>query len=238
MKNSLFFLIVFFSICSVYGINDKIFSPGSSSALTLSQFLSYGNSALGDELLMEFANIYIEEAKLEGINWDIAFVQMCLETGFLKFGGLVDYGQNNFCGLGSFDSKKGASFSTIRDGVRAHIQHLKAYSTTEDLKGELLDPRFYFVKRGSAETVHDLAGKWAEDPKYGVKLVSLLKRMSYIDSDPVVLKAEIPVGFEPAKVAVEYVSEEVLPEVNVEKTEIDTPGNDTKVLFVKKSWVR
>ena len=36
----------------------------------------------------------------KGSNSDVAFAQMCLETGFLRFGGLVTMDMNNFCGLG------------------------------------------------------------------------------------------------------------------------------------------
>lgn len=175
----------------IYGESVKIYSDGKSAFRTLSLFLSKGNSSLGQELTDEFAKIYIEESKIEGINWDIAFVQMCLETGFLKYGGLVEPGQNNFCGLGSFDSKKGASFPTIREGIRAHIQHLKAYATEDDLVGELIDPRFHLVKRGSANDVMALAGRWAEDPKYGIKLKSLLKRMNYLEYEDSILLASL-----------------------------------------------
>ncbi len=177
---------------NVFGINDKIFSTGNCSVETLSNFLSYGNRELGKELTMEFAQIYYEEAKKEGINWDIAFVQMCLETGFLTYGTLVEGSQNNFCGLGSYDGKEGARFSTIREGVRAHVQHLKAYATEEELIGVLIDPRFHLVARGSATDVNQLAGKWAEDPNYGLKLTSLLTRINILNSEDVILRAEIP----------------------------------------------
>lgn len=177
-------------ISNVFGVNTIIFSEGISSAETLSGFLSSGNDKLGEELTLEFAEIYIEEARYEGINWDIAFVQMCLETGYLKYGGLVEPGQNNFCGLGSYASKKGASFPTIREGIRAHIQHLKAYATESELNGKLIDPRFHLVKRGSAKTVLELAGRWAEDPRYGYKLISMLKRMIHFQYKDSPLLAE------------------------------------------------
>lgn len=199
LRKSLWILLLVVVHTTLFGVNHNIYSEGKSSSHTLAKFLAHGNKKLGKELTYEFADIYIDEAKKEGINWDVAFVQMCLETGFLKFGGLVEDGQNNFCGLGSFDSKKGASFPTIREGVRAHIQHLKAYSTTDDLKGTLIDPRFHLVQRGSAKNVYDLAGRWAEDPKYGVKLYSLLKRVDRLNSGDVVLRAEISAGYEPVK---------------------------------------
>ena len=52
------------------------------------------------ERVERLAGFYIEEAAIEGINSDVAFVQMCHETGFLGFGNLVLPEMNNFCGLG------------------------------------------------------------------------------------------------------------------------------------------
>lgn len=222
----------------IFGVNDKIFSTGSISPETLAQFLSNGNKELGDELVNEFATIYIEEATFEGINWDIAFVQMCLETGFLKYGGLVDIAQNNFCGLGSFNNHKGASFPTIREGVRAHIQHLKAYSSVENLNNTLLDPRFHFVERGSAQKVTDLSGKWAEDPHYGIKLIALLKKIHIIESGDVVLRAEVPSDI---PMGAEYISDPVETVVSLEKdnsTEISNEPHLEEALINGEGWLR
>lgn len=238
IKKLMIFHIILFTVNNMYGVNDIIFSPGNSSSETLAHFLSNGNGELGEELVNEFASIYIEEAKLEGINWDIAFVQMCLETGFLKYGGLVEIGQNNFCGLGSFDNKQGASFSTIREGVRAHIQHLKAYSSTEVLNGVLLDPRFHLVQRGSAQKVNDLAGRWAEDPKYGIKIISLLQKINHIEDREFILKAEIPMGFEAVTTTDEMIVKktiEVYDDNN--KTSLDPLISDD--MFTKdEGWLR
>ena len=68
----------------------------------------------------------------------------------------------------------------MKEGVRAHIQHLHAYGTTEDipLKNELVDPRYKFVKpRGKATDIFGLAGTWAADKEYGAKLDRLLSEL-------------------------------------------------------------
>ncbi|KAL0266212.1 UNVERIFIED_CONTAM: hypothetical protein PYX00_011930 [Menopon gallinae] len=79
---------------------------------------------------------------------------MILETGYLKYRGQVARHQNNFGGLGALDSgEKGASFASLEEGVRAHIQHLKAYACNQPLSQELVDPRFYLVKRGSGDAL-------------------------------------------------------------------------------------
>jgi hypothetical protein len=109
---------------------------------------------------------------------------MCLETGFLGFGGLVTPDMNNFCGLGSTGlpgpdglPEKGLSFSEPRLGVRAHIQHLKAYASTEPLKQELVDPRYKYVRLGSSPTIEGLAGTWAADREYAKKINAIMKRL-------------------------------------------------------------
>ena len=122
--------------------------------------------------------IYIEESAVEGVNHDIAFVQMCLETGFLNYGGLVQPEWYNFCGLGAIGPEQpGLIFPDPRTGVRAHIQHLKAYGSEEPLNAELVDPRFRYVRRGSSPTIEGLAGTWAADRTYAVKLNNILKRL-------------------------------------------------------------
>ena len=103
---------------------------------------------------------------------------MCLETGFLRFGGLVSPGMNNFCGLGAIGpGQNGEQFPDPRTGVRAHIQHLKAYATVEPLNGALVDPRYKWVKYGSSPTIAGLSGTWAADKSYSVKISSILRRL-------------------------------------------------------------
>lgn len=127
------------------------------------------------------ADYYIDEAKTENINSDVAFVQMCLETGFLQFGNLVTKEMNNFCGLGAIDENhRGEKFETPLLGVRAHIQHLQAYATTQDVKlnNELIDPRYNWVhKTKLAKNVFELSGAWATDLNYGKKLDGLLTKL-------------------------------------------------------------
>ena len=148
----------------------------------MASYLHNNNPEISLQKSREIATLYFEEAKLEGINHDVAFSQMCLETGFLRFGGDVDSTQNNFCGLGvTGKGVKGLSFEDERKGIRAHIQHLKAYATTQNPKTEIVDTRFKFVKRGSAKRVEDLTGKWAADKNYGKKIQSILKRLQNFD---------------------------------------------------------
>ena len=127
----------------------------------------------------------MDEALAEGINSDVAFAQMCLETGFLRFGGLVQADFHNYCGLGAMDAEHpGEKFETEQLGIRAHIQHLQAYATHEDepLNNELIDPRYNWVhKTKYVEDIWGLAGTWASDKNYGTKLNDILERMGVLN---------------------------------------------------------
>lgn len=131
------------------------------------------------ERVERLAAYYIKESAAEGINADIAFVQMCLETGFLRFGGLVTAEMNNFCGLGAINAENpGLAFPDEQTGVRAHIQHLKAYASAEPLNLPSVDPRYRYINpKGKAPYIYNLAGTWAADTAYGHKIDQLLRRM-------------------------------------------------------------
>jgi hypothetical protein len=155
-----------------------ILGTGKASAEVLSAFLLRHNPALGKSFTDAFVVFYIEEARAEGVNADVAFAQMCVETGFLSFQGQVTPDMNNFAGLGTTaPGVNGERFASPRIGVRAQIQHLKAYATDEPLKGELVDPRYKLVRYGSAPTVAALSGKWAVDKNYGRKIQSIMERL-------------------------------------------------------------
>ncbi|MDR1306037.1 MAG: glucosaminidase domain-containing protein [Treponema sp.] len=155
-----------------------ILGTGKTEPELLLAFLLDENKNTDRTFAEQLVGLYIAEAETEGINHDIAFAQMCLETGFLRFGGLVRPEMNNFCGLGSIGpGEPGEQFPTVQIGVRAHIQHLKAYATDLPLAGELVDPRYRFVRPGSSPAVQGLAGTWAADKLYAEKIEAILARM-------------------------------------------------------------
>ncbi len=157
---------------------EKILGTAIVDAGTLSAFFMRENPKADRNYVRELAELYVEEAGAEGVSHEVAFVQMCLETGFLSFRGLVTPEMNNFCGLGSIGpGKPGESFPSPRIGVRAHVQHLKGYATEEPPIRELVDPRYRWIRYGSAPEIADLAGRWATDPEYGLKLDALLRRL-------------------------------------------------------------
>lgn len=135
--------------------------------------------------LEQLAEMFIEEGEAEGVRGDVAFAQSLHETGYFKFGGIVLPTQNNYAGIGALNGNatgQAASFPDPRTGVRAQIQHLKAYASTEALVNECVDPRFSLVARGVAPYVEWLGA--ADNPKgrgwavpgagYGANIVKLL----------------------------------------------------------------
>lgn len=131
------------------------------------------------EMVLRLATYYVEECSVEGINSDVAFIQMCHETGYLKFGNLVTPEMHNYCGLGAINEQnRGLVFETEQLGVRAHVQHLHAYGTTEEktLVNECIDPRYKYVRpRGKSPAIKGLSGTWASDPYYSIKLEEKMK---------------------------------------------------------------
>ena len=182
--SSLCFAALLFVSCATLsverrGASRSLTGEGVFSAAELASFLRSHNHAIRKGDALYIAQCYISEAHDEGINSDVAFAQMCLETGFLKFGGAVTADMHNYCGLGATGGKSPPDrFPTVQLGVRAHIQHLNAYGDTDDLVNPAVDKRARFVSpRGKAPTVFELAGTWASDKRYGEKLDALLARM-------------------------------------------------------------
>lgn len=132
--------------------------------------------------LYEIAKFYISEGAAEGVRGDIAFCQALIETGVFRYGNDVKWDQNNFCGLGATGGgNPGNSFPTVQTGVRAHIQHLVSYATDKaktELANDCVDLRFAHGYRGKAPKWEDLAGKWADDSQYGVKIIAKFKEMA------------------------------------------------------------
>lgn len=150
------------------------------------QLLMYAKS-LNKDFPVELPGLYLNIGKRYGIRGDIAFAQMLKETGFFKFGGDVKREQNNFAGLGATGGVEGASFSSLEDGVRAHIQHLYAYCSTKDVPAgeKVVDPRFGLVTRGSVTTWEGLNGKWAvPGDGYGESILAVHQKVLEFKPEP------------------------------------------------------
>ena len=180
--------------------NEGLYQITGTSSVTVSQMvkyyntyssISYPSAALtkgGAPDIETFCKIIKEEADVEHIKADVVFIQAMLETGYLKFGGDVKISQFNFAGLGATgNGVAGNSFKDVRTGIRAQVQHLKAYANKEALKNTCVDVRFSYVTRGSAPYVEWLGiqenpngGGWAASKNYGNDLLGLINKLKAI----------------------------------------------------------
>jgi hypothetical protein len=130
------------------------------------------------------AQLFTEEGAAEGVTGDVAFMQGIVETGWFRFSGAVPASKNNFSGLGAVDASPGdaASFPDARTGVRAQMQHLRAYAdptatacSVPPLHNPCVDPRFDLVSpKGRAPTWNELGnGNWATSGTYASSILSL-----------------------------------------------------------------
>ena len=149
------------------------------------QDVEYPSAVLKDggaATIDDFCTIILEEANAEGVRGEVVFEQAMLETGWLQYGGDSGAAQYNFAGIGTTgEGVAGVSYPDVRTGIRAQVQHLKAYACEEALNQDCVDTRFGMVTRGSAPYVEWLGqqenpngGGWAAGSDYGEKLRKLL----------------------------------------------------------------
>lgn len=131
----------------------------------------------------ELVELYWQEAEREQVRPDLALAQSLVETATYKYGGDVLHHQNNFCGLGTTGGGvRGASFATPELGVRAHIQHLLAYTQRQEPSTEIVDPRYEVahkirMERGVVDTWYGLNGTWAMGSLYCEKIMATYQKI-------------------------------------------------------------
>lgn len=132
-----------------------------------------------------FCQMYYDEATKEGVDPALAFTQSMKETGFLKFTGQVKIEQFNFAGMGVTDaSTNGDSYQNVREGIRAHVQHLKAYAVKNPaFANPVVDKRYsswFAANRAGTAPYIEWLGKsenpsgfgWATAKGYGYSILN------------------------------------------------------------------
>ena len=132
----------------------------------------------------DFVNQLWQAAIDEGVRPELLYAQVMIETGNLRFGGDVLPEQCNFGGMGATgDGKRGLSFDTVLKGLRAQALHLRAYAGYEPLtvdpsEAQKVDPRYgAWILARKANIIRKLAGTWAMDKNYAVKLVRVMNEL-------------------------------------------------------------
>ena len=186
--------LTYTGVTSIMGNSDLSSDKNTVVNKMVRMFQKSGRSYPADKLnaggagsIEAFCQIVYDEAVKEGVKPEIAFGQAMKETAYLQFGGAVKIEQFNFAGLGATGgSVAGAQFSNVAEGIRAQVQHLKAYASKDGLTQETIDPRFNLVIRGSAPYVEWLGQKenpngfgWATAWNYGISLMNQYVRPMY-----------------------------------------------------------
>lgn len=170
-------------------VNESVYIMGESE-LTVEQMRKFLRDINPDA--PEVEQLFLDEGNTEGVRGDIAFCQAIHETDYFRFTGTAKIEWNNPAGLGvTGPAGVGNRFPDWRTGIRAQIQHLKAYAVKHPtFANPIVDPRYEAVKNagyiGTAPTWTDLSGKWAYPGKtYGQSILKIFDRVKSIvvDSD-------------------------------------------------------
>ena len=167
----------------------------SETEVTAKDAKKWAESKGATETFIDLADLYFEYASEHGaVNPAIAYVQAAKETGYGKFGGVLDESYNNPCGMktsvGGADSDPNAHqrFNSWDEGVKAHLDHLALYAGAKGYpRSDTYDPRHFVTIKGKATTVNALGGNWAPSPTYGEeinKLYNDLLKSAGIEIEP------------------------------------------------------
>ena len=155
----------------------------SDTKVTSAQAKSWAKSKGATETFISLADLYFEYAEECGeVNPGIAYVQAAKETGYGKFGGVLDESYHNPCGMktssggGDQDPNAHQRFNSWDEGVQAHLDHLALYAGADGYpKSDTYDPRHFVTIKGKAPTVNSLGGKWAQSTTYGQEINTLYR---------------------------------------------------------------
>ena len=151
-------------------------------------------------LLLQNLPLIWKAANNNGILIELFLAQICLETGYFNFGGVLNASYHNTCGLkvtkggGDKNAKAHMKFKSWEEGIQAHADHLALYAgapkfpkyspncashTNENCKanGTTQDPRHFTYLYGCCKTVEGLSGTWATNKKYAEDLKKIIKQI-------------------------------------------------------------
>jgi hypothetical protein len=165
--------------------------------------------ARNPHVLPKFAKIADKYATLGrqlGLRWDVAFLQMMIETGNLTFeradGSVGDVlpEHNNFAGIGALgDGRPGDIFTSVENGVQAHLQHVLHYAGVT-IRSPIAERTRKVQMWRVLESWHkgfeqpitfsDVARRWAEGSTIYLRSIEQLAdayQREYCDGAPVIL---------------------------------------------------
>ena len=157
----------------------------SSTSITVEQAKAWATEKGATSTFISLADLYWKYAPFNGsVNPGVAYVQAAKETGYGKFGGVIDESYHNPCGLktkeGGSDTDPNAHkrFNNWDEGVQAHLDHLALYAGASGYpRTDTYDPRHFSFVLGKAPTVVALGGNWAPSSTYGSEVLSMYRQL-------------------------------------------------------------
>lgn len=151
---------------------------------TVKDMQSWAKSKNADSLFIELAQTFYDVSIKYGIDPAVTYAQSAKETGYMRFGGVLDKSYCNPCGLkttaggGDKDKLAHKKFASWEQGITAQVQHLGLYAGEIYKQDDVVDPRHFPEIRGTAPTVEKLGSKWAPSATYGLEIVTLMKQFA------------------------------------------------------------
>jgi len=152
---------------------------------TIEQATAWAKSKGTPEYFLKLIPIFWDVAISAGVNPVGTFVQSCKETGFGKFGGVINATYCNPCGMkgtnggGNYDPKAHKIFTGgWPEGIQAMVDHEALYAGAKGYprKGTP-DPRHFTWIKGKAPNWEDLSTRWAPSKSYGQSIVKMMKQL-------------------------------------------------------------
>lgn len=155
--------------------------------VTAKQAKQWAKARNATDTFIDLVDLYWEYSEeCGGVNPAIAYVQAAKETGYGKFGGVLNESYCNPCGLkteeGGDDNDPDAhqKFDSWDEGVQAHLDHLALYAGADGYpKSDTFDPRHFKTIMGRCKTINELggSGKWAPSETYGEEVSTLYRSL-------------------------------------------------------------
>jgi N-acetylmuramoyl-L-alanine amidase len=212
-------------VCEYFGVEyiDYKFITDNPSA-SLMQAREWARIRGATKEFIDLAPIYWQECEELGIDPAGAYAQSAKETGYGRFGGVINASFKNPCGMkraaGGSNSDPNAHqrFGKWEHGIKAHLDHLALYAGVHDYpKNDTYDPRHFEWIRGRARCWEDLGGNWAPSKTYGKDIVKMMDDMSAINEADIVVTPEYDGAWEKSKLFLDIYSEKLNDGLNPDK---------------------
>ena len=129
---------------------------------------------------IDLAHTFFRIGVQAGFNPVVLYAQSAKETGYMKFGGVIDKSYFNPCGMkttsggGDYDKNAHYKFKSWQEGIKAQTDHLLLYCG--NVVQGTPDPRhFPYLAKTPIKFVEELGGKWAPSLTYGNEIAKLMK---------------------------------------------------------------